>query len=70
MNVPATPLDELLPSGQAAIENPPGYGCGDCDSNCLSAGNWDCTACACPDGCFDGFIDLFSALYGSSHISI
>jgi hypothetical protein len=64
MNVPATPLDELLPSAQPAIEDPQRCYCGDCDSNCLGTGSCDCAGCAGPDGCFDGFIDLFSALYG------
>ena len=63
MNVPATPLDELLPSGQPAIEDPHRWYCGGCDANCLGTGTWDCAGCAGPDGCFDGFIDLFSALY-------
>lgn len=66
MNVPATPMDELLPSEQpAVVVDAPTYYCGGCDPNCFGAGGCDCAGCSAPDGCFDAIVNLFAAWYGS-----
>ena len=66
MNVPATPLDELLPSSpQPAVEEARTYYCGGCDANCLGTGVFDCPDCAAPDACFDVIVYLFSAWYAA-----
>jgi len=67
MNVPATPLDELLPSGQPVVEDVPTSYCGGCDVNWLGNGGCDCAG---PDGCFDVIVNLFAAWYGSRDVII
>ena len=73
MNVPATPLDELLPSGPSGlreVENNPSRSYGGCDAYCCGGGGWDCAGCAAPDGCFDGLINLFAAWYDSIDLKV